>query len=176
MDKEKLKQIWKYRDMAIWLVFLRLIVGFEWLFAGIHKVPDFPQSMQYILPNFAADNPYNWMVYLINNAFLPHAELLGYLVMIGEIIVGALLILGLFTNFAAIGSIFLNFIFFFASGHLSESTFSINWILIAIGFIILLSPGSKHLGLDKLIAHYLPFFNRLLLDWFGFEKLKKQEM
>lgn len=174
MNTEKIQMIWQNRDMSLWLVALRLIIGFEWLFAGIHKVPDFPQGMAGTLTFFASANPHAWMVNLITNSFLPNAELLGYFVMIGEILVGAFLILGLFTSFAALGSVFLNFVFFFAAGHLSESTFSVNWIMIALGFILMFSTGSKHLSLDQLIAHHLPWSNRILIDWFGFEKLKKE--
>lgn len=170
MDTEIFKKLWNRKDLAIWLVALRLIIGFEWLFAGIHKVPGFPQAMQFILPGFTVDNPHTWFVNLINNAFIPNAELLGYFVMIGEIVLGAFLILGIFVNFSAIGSIFMNFIFFFAAGHSSASTFSVNWIMIAIGFIFLLSVGSKHLSIDSLIVHKWPKLKRWLVDWFGFEK------
>ncbi len=169
--------LWNKKDFSAWLVVIRLILGVEWFMAGLGKVlqtaPTFPEGMVDTLGFFASSNPNDWYVNLINNAFLPNATLFGYLVMLGELIVGITLILGLFVNFAAIVSIFMNLNFFFAAGWLGASTLSINWIMPVLGFIILLGYGSKQLGLDALIGSINYPLYRIFVDWFGFDKSMK---
>jgi len=118
---------------------------------------------------FASSNPNTWYVNLINNAFIPNATLFAWLVALGEFITGLALILGVFVNISAIVSIFLNLNFFFAAAWISPSIQSINWIMAALGFIILLSPGVKNLSIDLLVATKVPKLRRLLIDWFGLE-------
>ena len=102
----------------------------------------------------------------------PAAELMGWLVQLGELFVGLALILGVFINFSAIASIFMNLNYYFASAWLGASTLTLNWMMMAIGFIILLSPGIKSLSVDWLIAEKFPKTKRFLIDWFGFTKEK----
>ena len=51
---------------------------------------------------------------LIANAFLPHADLLGYVVAIGQLLVGLALLTGTFTRAALLGAIFMNVNFLLA--------------------------------------------------------------
>lgn len=169
--------LWNKKDFSAWLVVVRLLLGVEWFMAGLEKVletaPTFPEGMAGTLGFFASSNPNGWYVNLINNAFLPNANLFGYLVMWGELVIGVTLILGLFVNFSAIGSIFMNLNFFFAAGWLSPSTSSINWMMAGLGFILLLGYGSKQLGLDALIGKINYPLYRIFVDWFGFDKSMK---
>ena len=169
-----IKKIWNNKDRSTWLVFLRLIIGVEWLVFGIKKLIDtaFVSSMTGYLAYFNAGNPNTWYVNLTNNAFIPNAELLGWLVRLGELFVGLALILGIFTNIGAIASIFMNLNYYFAAAHLSSSTQSLNWIMAALGIIILLSPGIKNLSIDQIVAEKIPRLRRFLIDWFGFAKEK----
>ncbi len=170
--------LWNKKDFSAWLVVIRLLLGVEWFMAGLGKVlqtdpTTFPEGMAGTLGYFASANPNGWYVNLINNSFLPNANVFGYLVMWGELILGVILILGLFVNFAAIGSIFMNLNFFFAAGWLGPSTSSINWIMAGLGFILLLGYGSKQLGLDALIGSINYPLYRIFVDWFGFDKSMK---
>ncbi|MBY9001052.1 MAG: DoxX family protein [Candidatus Heimdallarchaeota archaeon] len=177
MSLDFFTNLWKKKDLSAWLVVIRLLVGIEWFMAGLGKVletaPTFPEGMAGTLGFFASANPNTWYVNLINNSFLPNAELFGYLVMLGELIVGITLILGLFTNFSAIASIFMNLNFFFAAAHLSPSTSSINWMMAGLGFVLLLGYGSKTVGLDSLIGSINYPLYRIFVDWFGFDKSMK---
>ncbi len=170
--KEFFSNIWNKKDAALWLVFLRIIVGFEWFFAGLTKIiqtaPSFPEGMAGTLGFFSTGAP-TWMSNWLT-AMLPAATTFGYLVEIGELLIGLALMFGVLVNLSALVGIFFNFLFFFAAGWLGASTISINWILWAIQIIFILSPGVKKLGVDGWIAKEYPFFRRLLVDWFGFEK------
>ncbi|MCG3216136.1 MAG: DoxX family protein [Candidatus Heimdallarchaeota archaeon] len=169
-----IKSAWNEKDASIWLISLRLIIGVEWLLFGIKKLIDtaFVSNMAGTLAYFNSGNPTMWYVNLTNSAFIPNAELMGWLVQLGEFFVGLALILGIFTNFSAIVSIFMSLNYYFASAWLGASTQSLNWIMAAIGFIILLSPGIKSLSVDWLLAEKFPKTKRLLIDWFGFIKEK----
>ena len=176
MVKDFIKNIWKSQDTSVWLVFLRLIIGVKWFIAGLEKLidPGYVTGMADTLGFFASGNPNAWFVNLINSTFIPNATVFAWLVSIGELLAGIGLILGIFVNLSAIVSIFLNLSFFFAAAWISPSTQSLNWIMAALGFIILLSPGIKNLSLDLLIVNYVPKLRRPLIDWFGFEKLNKK--
>jgi len=158
MSLEFIKGAWKNKDSTIWLIFIRLIVGVEW-FIGT-------------LGFFASGNPNAWYVNLINNSFIPNAELFAWLVSIGELLIGIALIFGILVNISAIVSFFLNLNFYFAAAWISPSTQSINWVLMILGLIILLSPGVKSLSVDLFISERWPKLRRFLVDWFGFGKSK----
>ena len=178
------KESWKNKDTVLWLILLRLIIGIEWFTAGLGKIIEgtFVEGMYNTLNVFiygtpfpsspwTVTNPNDWYVYLTRVIFRPNSEVFGYLVMIGEFAIGLALILGIFVNFSAIASIFLNVNFIFAAGWLSPSTMSVNWIMAVIGLILLLSPGVKTLSVDKYVANRMPKLRRFFIDWFGFEKL-----
>ncbi|MHA2358099.1 MAG: DoxX family protein, partial [Candidatus Heimdallarchaeaceae archaeon] len=100
---EFLKNTWDDKDKSIWLVSLRLIIGVEWLIFGIRKLRDtaFVSNMAGTLAYFNSGNTNTWYVNLTNNAFIPNAELFGWLVRLGEFFVGIVLIFGIFTNLGA---------------------------------------------------------------------------
>ena len=170
--KEIISNIWNKKDAALWLVLLRVIIGFEWFYAGLTKMiataPTFPEGMAGTLGYFSTGAP-TWMANWLTS-MIPIAPTFGYLVMIGEFLIGLGLMFGFLVNLSAIVGIFFNFLFFFAAGWLGPSTISINWIMWAIQIIFILSPGVKKLGFDGLLIKQYPFLRRWLVDWFGFEK------
>jgi len=174
MSLEFIKGAWKNKDSTIWLIFIRLIVGVEWFIAGLEKLidPTYVSGMAGTLGFFASGNPNAWYVNLINNSFIPNAELFAWLVSIGELLIGIALIFGILVNISAIVSFFLNLNFYFAAAWISPSTQSINWVLMILGLIILLSPGVKSLSVDLFISERWPKLRRFLVDWFGFGKSK----
>ncbi len=172
MSLEFIKGAWRNRDTTLWLIFLRLIIGIEWFMAGIIKLinPTYVADMAGTLGYFASGNTHAWYVNLINNTFIPNSEVFAWLVSLGELIIGVTLIFGIFVNFSAIASIFLNLNFYFAAAWISASTQSVNWIMMTLGFIILLSPGVKSLSVDLFVSEKIPKLRRFLIDWFSFEK------
>ena len=82
---------------------------------------------------------------------MPHQELFGYLVMIGELAVGACLLLGLFTRFSAVVGLFMLINYYLGPGMArggaplaQQQTF-----IVALAIFVLSNPG-RTLGLDGL--------------------------
>lgn len=148
--------IFRSRVMApIWAV-LRLWLGWEWLLAGWHKVTDdawvgsqaggaVAGFLQGALKKVGGEHPdvMGWWANLINTLFLPNAKLLSFLVAYGEVILGVMLILGVFTGLAAFGGAFLNSMF------LLSGTVSSNPIML-ISAVLLIAAWrvAGYLGLD----------------------------
>ena len=152
----------------LWLV-ARIWLGYEWLTAGYEKVFGAGNAVWVgpkagtvvagflknaiaqspLAPNFdAAKNAHPavqaWYAYLAQNYFLPNAATFSYLVAFGELLVGAALILGIFTHFAALMGILMNLSYLFAG------TTSTNPNLLVVGMVILLAGGTAvgYYGLD----------------------------
>jgi len=176
MSLDYIKNVWKHKDTSVWLVIIRIIIGLEWFIAGIHKLvnPDYVSGMYYLLTEvFGADaNPHTWYAYLLDNTFANNSELFAWLVSLGELFIGLTLIFGIFINFSAIVGFFLNLNFYFAAGWTptGASTKSLNWIMMVISCIFILSVGVKNLSVDMYVAEKIPRLRRFLVDWFGFEK------
>jgi thiosulfate dehydrogenase [quinone] large subunit len=119
---------------AGWLL-ARCWVGWQFLEAGLQKVVGDDRALWvgseagtevrgylgYALQlapggQFAGEHPevQSWYAALIRHALLPNAEALGYLVAFGEVLVGAALILGVLTRFAAAMGLVMNFAYLFA--------------------------------------------------------------
>src|SRR5699024_12245456 len=81
---------------------------------------------------------------------LPGAGVISFMVRWGEVLVGIALILGLFTNFAALVGITMNFAFLFSG------TVSTNGIMILMTvFIVVAGMNAGRYGLDRWVIPYL---------------------
>lgn len=160
--KEKLQT----KDRAIWLRLVTLILGVEWLRAGLEKVlnPEFSSGLNKTLGFFASKNPSNFFVGLINSYFIPNSEVFAMLVSWGEVFVGLALIIGFFVNFSLIIAIFMNLNFYFAAGWTGVSTAGLNALMILIQLILIFSYGSKLISLDELLVAKWPATKRLFLS------------
>lgn len=141
-----------------WLV-VRLYVGWEWLHAGWLKF----QSPAWVGDNAGAavtgflngalsktggahPDVQGWYASFIQNVGLPNAEVISYVVTYGEILVGAALILGLFTGIAAFFGSFMNLNF------LLSGTVSLNPVLLILQmFLILAWRVAGWFGLDRYV-------------------------
>lgn len=144
------------RASWLWLV-VRLYVGYEWFMAGWGKLSNpawvgenagsaIKGFLSGALGKMAGDHPdvSSWYGYFIQNFALSHPAFLSYLVVYGEIAVGAALILGLFTGIAAFFGIFMNFNYLFAG------TVSVNPTLLLLEiFLILAWRNAGWIGLDR---------------------------
>jgi thiosulfate dehydrogenase (quinone) large subunit len=140
----------------LWLI-VRLYVGWAWLEAGWSKFNN---------PAWVGDNAgtaitgflkgalnkasglhpdvQGWYADLIQNVALPNAETLSYIVTYSEIIIGVLLVVGLFTGIAAFLGSFMNMNFLLAG------TVSVNPILIFFQlFLIFAWRIAGWYGLDR---------------------------
>ena len=93
-----------------YLAVLRIYVGYYMLLQGVRKFQrDFPKG-DWIGRQIGDLNTlelYPWYKKFLLDYVVPHHELFGYLVMVGEIAVGACLLLGLFTRWSALIGLFM---------------------------------------------------------------------
>ncbi len=139
-----------------WLI-VRLYVGYEWLIAGWEKLVNsawvgghagaaISGFLSGALQKTAGAHPdvSSWYGYFVQHVALPHAALFSYIIVFGEIAVGAGLILGLFTGIAAFFGTFMNLNYLFAG------TVSTNPLMLLLQlFIILAWRTAGWFGLDR---------------------------
>ncbi|MDY0393826.1 DoxX family protein [Virgibacillus halophilus] len=140
------------------LAIVRVYIGYTWLTSGIGKLMgggfDASGFLQGAIAGAGGDNPavQGWWATFLEHVALPNAALFSNLVMIGEVLVGAALILGVFTNFAALMGIMMNFAFLFSG------TVSVNAQMVLLTtFLIVAGFNAGRYGLDRWI---IPFMDR----------------
>lgn len=150
------------RSAWFWLL-IRLYVGYEWLMAGIDKLGNeawigvrggegLRGFIQGSLAKTAGAHPdvASWYAWFLKAAVLPHPVAWSLLVSWGEVLVGAGLILGIFTGIAAFFGVFMNL------NYLLAGTVSINPILFALGVGLLLAwRVAGRYGLDRFLLPLL---------------------
>jgi NADH dehydrogenase len=145
----------KERTYLWYLVPLRLYVGYYLLNQGIGKYRrEFARSnwIGSQIGDLDKVDLYPWYKAFLAAYVVPHRELFGYLITAGEILVGACLLLGLFTRFSAIVGLFMMVNYYLgpgmARGGVSMAQQQI--FIVSLGIILLANPG-RTLGLDGFI-------------------------
>ncbi len=149
---------------AIWGV-IRVWLGWSFLYAGWEKLTDaqglwigdkagtvVTGFLQGAIKNSTGAHAtvHPWYASLAQNFFLPNATLFSYLVAFGEFLVGAALIVGLFTRFAAAMGLTLNLAFMFAgSGGTNVE------MAVAETAIVFAGMYASYYGLDTFVLPYL---------------------
>ena len=143
------------RTYLWYLSVLRIYVGAYMFWQGVRKFQRaFPKG-DWIGRQIGDPNTldlYPWYKQFLLDYVVPYHELFGYLVMIGEIAVGACLLLGLFTRFSALVGLFMLINYFLGvsmtrGGAMlaQQQTF-----IIALAIFVLANPG-RALGLDGVL-------------------------
>jgi uncharacterized membrane protein YphA (DoxX/SURF4 family) len=145
----------KERTYLWYIAILRLYVGYYFLLEGYRKYErSFPKGdwVGRQIGNISSLDLYPWYKRFLLDYVVPHQELFGYLVMIGQIAVGACLLLGLFTRFGAIVGLVMVANCFLGPGMARGSaTMAMQQIfLVSLAIIVLSNPG-RTLGLDGLL-------------------------
>lgn len=145
----------KERTYLWYIVILPVYIGYYMLRQGTRKfLRDFPKGdwVRRQIGDLANLDLYPWYKRFFVGYVVPHHELFGYLVMIGEIMVGACLILGLITRLSALVGLFLVVNYYLAIGSVrggaqlaQQQTYIVSLI------VILLSNPGRTLGLDGLV-------------------------
>ena len=145
----------KERTYLWYISVLRIYVGYYILAQGIRKfLRDFPKGdwIGRQIGDIGTLDVFPWYRNFLQNYVVPHSELFGYLVMIGEITVGACLLLGFFTRFSACIGLFMLINYYLGPGMArggaplaQQQTF-----IIALAVFVLANPG-RTLGLDGLL-------------------------
>ncbi|WP_163969401.1 DoxX family protein [Oceanobacillus halotolerans] len=138
------------------LAFLRIYIGYQWFTSGFGKITtggfDASGFLQGAIASAGGDHPavQGWWATFLEAVALPNAGLFSFLVMWGEVLVGAALILGLFTNFAALMGITMNFAFLFSG------TVSTNAQMVVITFFLIVAGfNAGRYGLDRWVIPFL---------------------
>jgi thiosulfate dehydrogenase [quinone] large subunit len=143
---------------AIWLA-VRFVLGIEFLRSGWEKLGDAgwtasPRGaavegfLNGVLSKAAQGGAHpeveHWFAQLTQHVLLPHSTFFAYLIPFGELLVGAALILGLFTRVAAAFGASMNLTYLFAG------TTSINPQMLLLGTaIVLAGRRAGELGVDR---------------------------
>ncbi len=131
---------------VVWLVLIQWVLAFEWLHSGWSKWsgPGFIANIGKTLEGFAAKTPYAAYSDFLGSTAIPHAQLFGNIIRIGEMASGiAFALSGIIllsqkrlpewaTWILAIisfGAALMNLNFFLASGWSSPSTWGINVLM-----------------------------------------------
>jgi thiosulfate dehydrogenase (quinone) large subunit len=156
------------------MVWVRVLVGAVWLNGAIEKLlnPQFPKQFATSLQagGFISQAPPFFQDFM-QNTVVPNAELFAQLMRAGELALGIALIVGLLTNFAAVGSVVLSFVILLSQGGVRLGTglgapeyLTINVVVALISVIIVLSPAAKALSVDAILARRSASLSALLLN------------
>jgi thiosulfate dehydrogenase (quinone) large subunit len=154
---------WFYRSKAasvLWLV-ARLWLGYGWVSAGYQKLWGSEKAVFWNgggagVKGFAAAGvagsaagkgagaSYGWWAAFLHDFVIPNASWIAKVVTVSELAIGVLLILGLFTGFAAVAGLSLNLVYMFTGSAGVNPAYAI----VAV-FLILAWRNAGYLGLDR---------------------------
>jgi uncharacterized membrane protein YphA (DoxX/SURF4 family) len=143
------------RTYLWYLSVLRIYVGYYLFFQGIRKYRRaFPKGdwIGRQIGDLGALDLYPWYKTFLQYYVVPHSELFGYLIMFGEIAVGACLLLGLFTRLTALVGLFMLVNYYLGPGTARGGSLLAQQhiFIIALVIFVLANPG-RTLGLDGLL-------------------------
>jgi thiosulfate dehydrogenase [quinone] large subunit len=156
---------WFYRSKAasvLWLI-ARLWLGYGWLNAGYQKLWGSEKAAFWNgggagVKGFATAGvtgstagqgsgaSYGWWAAFLHNFVVPNASWIAKVVTVSELVIGVLLILGLFTGVAAFAGLTLNLVYMFTGSAGVNPAYAI----VAV-FLILAWRNAGYLGLDRLV-------------------------
>lgn len=136
------------------LALLRIYIGYRWLTASIGKLTSggFDASGFIKMASENTATPAWWQTFLETVA-LPNAGLFSFMVQWGELLVGIALILGIFSNFAALMGIVMNLSFLFSGAGIMDAQMAALTVFIAIA-----GSNAGRYGLDR---WFLPFIKEV---------------
>ncbi len=156
------------------MVWVRVLIGAVWLNGGIEKLlnPDFPRQFADSLAagGFVSQAPPFFQGFM-RGYVIPNAELFAQLMRAGELTLGIALILGLLTNFAAVGSAVLSAMILFSQGGVGLGTglgtpefLTMNVLIALVSVVVLFSTAAKVLSVDARLARRSPGLSSLLTN------------
>lgn len=137
------------------IAFIRVYLGYTWLVAGWGKAMggfDASGFIQGAIASAGGENPavQGWWAAFLEAVALPNADLFSFVVAWGEVLVGIALIFGLFTSFAALMGMTMNFAFLF-SGTVSTNA---QMVILTI-FVLVAGANAGKYGLDRWVIPYI---------------------
>ena len=154
-----MKSLPSSKTYAFWLAILRLYAGAFWL---MHGIPKFTQSDTFMPPNGFIVDFINKAVANTSGAYhdflagtvVPNIGVFAELVRLGEVVTGALLLLGFFTRFGGIIGVVLSLNYIASKGGMNHisSWSGLDAAALALSAINVLLPTGRFLGVDALLA------------------------
>jgi uncharacterized membrane protein YphA (DoxX/SURF4 family) len=143
-------------SLKVFLAFLRVAAGLSLLGPGLGKLGWFgsAQPLHDKLAAWAAAAPYPFVAKYLN-FMLPHSGALARVVVLGELGLGALLIVGFLTPIAALLAFVMVLQFHFASGEMLSRHYVLgqNGLVYVFGFLVLFAGrAGQTLGLDGVVG------------------------
>ncbi|MGH3089800.1 MAG: TQO small subunit DoxD [Rubrobacteraceae bacterium] len=156
------------------MTWVRVLVGAVWLNAGLEKLlnPSFPRRFAENLEagGFIAQAPPFFQTFMVENV-VPNAGLMAQVVRACELMMGLALILGLLTNFAAVGSVILSVMILLSQGGVRFGTglgapefLNINLLMALLSLVILFSAAAKSYSFDANLVRRSPGLSLLLTN------------
>ena len=141
--------------LAVIALVIRVALGWQWIDAGLEKAGDSAwtgASAGAAVSGFlhgavekgggAHPEVQQWFVTLVKDVFLPHAEIMSWLVTVGEIAAGIAILAGFFTKFSVAAGVLMN------SAFLLAGTSSTNPHMLILGLILLAIARPGLIGAD----------------------------
>ncbi|MFD2671876.1 DoxX family protein [Marinicrinis sediminis] len=137
------------------LLLFRLYLGWEWMTAGWGKITDGFNAEGYLMGAVGkaqGDHPavQSWWADFLEGFAIPNVELFNFLVPWGEFLVGIALLAGIFTTFAALMGVVMNFAFMF-----SGTTSTNPQMLLLTLFVLVAGANAGKFGLDTYVLPYI---------------------
>ena len=140
--------------MRRWLAFLRIAVGALYLYAFVSSVTgDFLATFSSRLKVYADANSLLIISRLLSNYVVPHAQFLGWVVLASELILGALLLVGLGTRVVAVVAILMQLLYLLAALGTSTLATVTGGLFIAALLVIFGTDGGWRWSLDEMIMN-----------------------
>lgn len=151
---------------------LRIWLGWQWITAGWSKINSSAWTgndagtaitgfLKGAVSKAGGQYPevHGWYADLINNIALPNVKVFSFLVAYGEFLLGLALIAGMFTLFAALGSVFLNL------NYLLAGTSGSNPEMLLAGVVILIFfEYAGYYGIDRFInPKLITYYDRVIM-------------
>ena len=144
------------QESRAWAVLLRLAVGAVWLFEGYPQLSGrdkylnggFVSSVQ----QMAAGNPFHFYQTFLQHIVLPHASVFAYLTLVGNLVVGGLLVLGLLTPYAAVAGMVMNVNYALAAGWMDRMDYSLNSVLFFAEIVVIALAAGRMAGFDAFLG------------------------
>ena len=137
------------------MVLPRVYLGVIFLFAAYSKlmVPiGFPTALRGFLNTVAVPGAYAWYKPIVVGLVIPHADVFGPLIILGETLAGLGLLLGIGTRYAAIIAIFLNCNYLCAKGLPIWAPASNDVPDIILALVVIATSAGLYYGLDGVLA------------------------
>lgn len=156
------------------MVWVRVIVGAVWVNAGLEKLlnPSLPRQFADSLAagGYVSQAPPFFQAFMLENV-VPNAGAVAQVLRAAEIMIGLALILGLLTNFAALGSMALSVMILlsqggarFGSGLGTPEFLNMNLLMALLSVTILFSQSAKHSSFDANLVRRSPALSLLLTN------------